>query len=91
MEIRTLGGEAKDQRQMCKACGKRDAFDFHVSDETWARVVPLHLRELVVCLTCFDEFARVSSVSYAKEITTLYFAGERAVIIFKTASATDVA
>ena len=30
----------RDQQQRCKVCGYRDKFDFHVDDETWARVVP---------------------------------------------------
>src|ERR1051326_5392561 len=91
METRTVyfPNGSPDQKQTCKACGKRDAFDFHVSDETWACVVPLEFRTRVVCLHCFDLFARERGVLYAKEITTLYFAGEQASFIFHTDKAVD--
>jgi len=76
--------------QTCKACGKRDAFDFHISNETWKDVVPARLQNRVVCLCCFDHFARERGVSYAHEITTLYFAGEKGVLIFEPLKAIDV-
>jgi len=78
-------------RQTCKACGNRDAFDFHVSDETWTRIVPPHLRTRVVCLCCFDKFAKEHGISYAEEITTLYFSGEKAVFFFTPTKAVDIA
>ncbi|HEY0281604.1 MAG TPA: hypothetical protein VGC27_03155 [Rhizomicrobium sp.] len=79
------------QGQTCKHCGKRDAFDFHVSNETWARIVPEALQQRVVCLWCFDQFAKERGVSFAKEITTLYFAGENAVFHFTPKVVVDLA
>ena len=78
------------QRQTCKACGRPDKFDFHVPDEVWAAVVPPELVTRVVCLFCFDEFAKRSGVSYAHHIERLYFAGDRASLIFAVEAATDV-
>jgi hypothetical protein len=69
-------------RQTCKACGLPDKFNFHVSDEIWARVVPPHLHKLVVCLPCFDDFARERAVDYSQSIDSLYFAGDQAFFEF---------
>lgn len=93
MQTRTVHfpNGSPDGKQTCKACGKRDGFNFHVSDETWARIVPPEFSTRVVCLHCFDLFARERGVSYAQEITTLFFAGEKAVFFFTPTKAVDVA
>lgn len=78
------------QRQTCKVCGQPDKFDFSVRDDVWARVVPAGHRSHVVCLYCFDEFAREKGVPYADAINTLYFAGDRAVLTFQAVRAVDV-
>jgi hypothetical protein len=78
-----------DQHQRCKACGRRDKFDFTVPNETWAAVVPVALRGRVVCLACFDEFAREHNVDYAEQLTELCFAGDRAAFLFLTRSAVN--
>ncbi len=62
-------------QQMCKICGQADGFDFHVPDETWAAIVPHRWQRSVVCLRCFDRFAKARGVEY-KDALTLYFAGE---------------
>jgi hypothetical protein len=77
------------QRQTCKACGWPDKFDFHLPDEVW--VVPPELVNRVVCLFCFDEFARQRGISYAKHIDRLYFAGDRGSFTFVVEHAIDVA
>jgi hypothetical protein len=74
-------------RQTCKACGREDKFDFHVSDEVWNAVLPARLRNHVVCLGCFDDSARRRQVDYATCLRTLYFAGDRAVFEFRVAVA----
>ena len=68
--------------QACKACGRRDKTDFHVPDEVWERVVPERLRDRVVCLACFDGFAKERGVEYAPYLSLLYFAGEQASLAF---------
>lgn len=73
---------ARMQRQRCKACWNADGFDFHVSDETWAAVVPPALRNHVVCLKCFDDFAVQAGVDYEGHLETIYFAGNRAAFVF---------
>ena len=79
-----------DQRQTCKACGRPDKFDFHVPDKVWAAVVPPELVNRVVCLFCFDEFARQKGVSYADHVGLLYFAGDRGSFTFVVEHAVDV-
>jgi len=76
-------------RQTCKACQQPDKFDFSVTDELWARVVPEPYLDHVVCLYCFDEFAREAGVPYADAIGTLYFAGDRAILTFQAVRAVD--
>lgn len=68
------------QRQTCKACHRPDKFNFHVPDQVWTEVVPPELRRLVVCLDCFDEFARRSGVEYASALSELWFAGDQACV-----------
>jgi hypothetical protein len=75
-------------QQTCKACGLPDRFDFNVPDDLWHAVVPLPLRNRVVCLTCFDKFARERDVDYANAIHNLYFAGDQASFVFQVVSAT---
>lgn len=77
------------QQQTCKACGNRDKFDFDIPDEVWEEIVPSHLRNRVVCLACFDDFAELAGVDYAGSISTLYFAGEAAALIFETTSSAN--
>jgi hypothetical protein len=77
-------------RQTCKSCGRRDKFDFNVPDSLWAAVVPTEFRNRVVCLACFDDFAREAGVDYSRDLTTLYFAGDRAAFVFKVESSASV-
>jgi hypothetical protein len=84
------GSRVDGQGQRCKACGQRDKFDFHVPDEIWAAAVPPDLRSRVVCLACFDRFARERNVQYAGSIRTLHFAGDQAAMVFRLVSAAPV-
>lgn len=77
-------------RQTCKECYRQDKFDFSVPDDVWAAVVPAELVNRVVCLACFDEFARRKGVDYAGALTTLFFAGDRAVFVFRVESFASV-
>lgn len=77
-------------RQTCKACGRPDKFDFTVADGIWQAVVPVELQNRVVCLFCFDEFARSRDVDYSTSLHTLYFAGDRAVFQFRVAHSAQV-
>lgn len=69
--------------QTCHACGHRDKFDFHVPNELWVTVVPDRHVGHVVCLGCFDNFARERGVDYSGAIQTLYFAGDKSNFKFK--------
>lgn len=75
----------KEQRQKCKVCGCRDKFDFTVPEAVWKAVIPPKYQNRVVCLACFDDFAKKNEVDYATSIKTLYFAGNKASIKFKQA------
>lgn len=77
-------------QQTRKACGQPDKFDFNVPDEIWHAVVPTALQTRVVCLYCFDEFAREKNIDYAKSLNILYFAGRRASFEFRVASGVSV-
>ena len=77
--------------QRCKVCGKRDKFDFSVSDEVWELVVPEPYRNRVVCLGCFDAFASQKGVRYAHALAKeIYFAGDGASFLFETRTRTEV-
>ena len=78
------------QHQTCKGCGNRDKFDFSVPDRIWEAVVPTHLRNRVVCLSCFDDFAQARGIEYAAHVSALYFAGDGAALEFRVASAATV-
>lgn len=69
--------------QKCKACGRRDKFDFYVPDEVWESVVPIRLQERVVCLACFDRLAKERGVDYAPHLTELHFAGDKASFLLR--------
>lgn len=79
----TPGPMEQGQQQTCKACGRPDKFDFHVPDEVWLSVVPDALCSRVVCLSCFDGFARERRVNYATRLSELWFAGEAATFEFQ--------
>lgn len=74
------------KRQKCSVCDCQDKFNFYVPDEIWREVVPQEYSNKVVCLQCFDEFARKKSVDYSDSIETLYFAGNQATFKFQTVS-----
>jgi hypothetical protein len=75
------------RRQTCRVCRCRDKFNFHVPDEMWERIVPVQYQNKVVCLSCFDKFARQEKVDYSDSLETLYFAGDQAIFKFQTVSA----
>jgi hypothetical protein len=65
--------------QRCKVCGKRDMFNFTITDEVWNKVVPKPFQNRVVCLICFDTFASNKGINYAHAINKeVYFAGDKA-------------
>lgn len=75
-----------EQRQTCKCCGKRDYFNFYVPDDVWLSVVPPELKNLVVCLPCFDKFASAKNIDYSPFIKELYFVGDQVTFEFHTVS-----
>ena len=78
------------RRQTCKVCGKADKFDFHVPNKIWNKVVPRRFRTRVVCLSCFDEFARQRNVDYAAAVDKLYFADDKATFTFQVVRAAEL-
>lgn len=67
----------------CKVCGRPDKFDFYVPDELWQAIVPPSFQGNVVCLCCFDDFAKKKGINYS--LQTLYFAGRMATFRFEVA------
>lgn len=63
-------------KQKCKACGQSDGFNFFVPNEIWQAVVPEELRNRVVCLKCFDEFACEREINYSTSLSHVCFAGK---------------
>lgn len=52
--------------------------------------MPPEFQTRVVCLYCFDDLAYERGVDYAPAVTKLYFAGDRACLLFRQADpATD--
>jgi hypothetical protein len=72
------------QRQRCKACWHADGFDFNVPTWVWEAVVPPELRDHVVCLSCFDDFAAAAGVDYQDHLgSELYFAGGEVALVLR--------
>ena len=44
-------------REICKLCHRVNPVGFAVSDQTWKVVVPEHVVDKVVCLSCFVRLA----------------------------------
>lgn len=81
---------SKFKRQRCSVCHCDDKFNYYVPDQMWRRIVPSEYQNNVVCLPCFDDFARKQNVDYSDFIEVLYFAGSQASFKFQTVSAQDV-
>jgi hypothetical protein len=75
------------KRQTCRVCKCKDKFNFHVADALWEKIVPGEFQNSVVCLSCFDEFARDRKIDYSDSLEVLYFAGDQATFKFQTVSA----
>jgi hypothetical protein len=79
----------KQPNLTCKVCGRPEKFDFYVLDEIWHAIVPPKYRGKVVCLSCFDDFAKEKDINYSSALQDLCFAGEKATFRFKIAWAGD--
>ena len=77
-------------QQTCKACGQIDKLNFDVPDSVWTAVVPPELQNRVVCLACFDTFARKNNVNYAASLKAVFFAGDAAAFEFQPVSITPL-
>ena len=77
-------------QQTCKVCNRIDKFDYSIPDEIWSLIVPLQFRNKVVCLCCFDDFAREQGIAYAYALQGLIFAGHKACFEFRVKQAIQV-
>lgn len=68
----------REMSQRCKVCGQTTGFCFQATDEIWAAVVPPYFRTRVVCLRCFDRFAKEKGVDYSNSLSEMLFAGDKA-------------
>jgi hypothetical protein len=79
-----LDYRARMQRQRCKVCWNADGFNFNVPDWLWEEVVPPDLRDHVVCLRCFDDFAAAGGIAYQDHLDPeVYFSGDGAVLVLR--------
>lgn len=69
-------------QQTCKFCNQPDKFDFTLPNDVWQKALPKELHNRVVCLYCFDDFAKDANVFYGSKIQNLYFAGKQASLCF---------
>jgi hypothetical protein len=69
-------------QQRCKVCGCRDKFNFNIDDSVWKKVVPEKYQKRVVCLSCFDDFAKRKGGDYSTSLKELYFVGNKVVLQF---------
>lgn len=76
-------------RQICKVCGSLDYFNFNVPDKIWQKIVPKKYQNKVVCLPCFDKFATIKNINYAKYFSDFLFVGDKAYFTFRIIKALD--
>jgi len=60
-----------------------------VPDEIWVSVIPTEYQSGVVCLSCFDGFAKEKDINYSNYLQDLCFAGGKATFRFEIAFAGD--
>ena len=82
-----MAGAISSTTQACSNCGYSSCFDFHLPDWLWQNVVPNGLWSGVVCLCCFDSFAKQRGIQYAEYLHVLYFSGQQASFEFRVANA----
>ena len=73
----------KEMRQRCKVCGCADKFDFQIEVAMWKQVLPMEYQNRVVCLSCFDDFAKKKEIDYSTSLEELCFAGDKNGFDFK--------
>jgi len=57
-----------DTREICKLCWEPNRVGFDVPDDVWAAVVPKHVRERIVCLSCFTRLADEAFIIWEEDI-----------------------
>lgn len=55
-------------REICKLCWNENPIGFSVPDEVWEAVVPEHVRDRVVCLSCFTRIADAKRILWDRDI-----------------------
>jgi len=71
-------------QQTCKVCGNPDKFDYNLPDVIWQSVLPKEFHTRVVCLYCFDDYAKDKGIGYRDSFTKLYFAGKQEAALLYT-------
>lgn len=71
--------ESGFKRQRCRVCKCEDKFNYYVPDALWREIVAEEYQDKVVCLPCFDEFARKRRIIIQSRSTCFILrAGRRA-------------
>lgn len=63
-----VGWMMPTSREICKLCFGVNRIGFLVPDSVWEEVVPEHVRDSVVCLSCFTELADEKYVEWDRHI-----------------------
>lgn len=77
------GGISDGLTLLCPYCDQVPSWDYHVTDECWAAVVPKDGKHLgVVCLPCLDKLAVRRGIDISTSITQLQFTGIGKTVVF---------
>ena len=60
--------EDHTSREICKLCYHVNAVGFSVPDDVWEMAIPTHVRDRVVCLSCFVHLADEKRVEWDRNI-----------------------
>jgi len=67
----------------CSCCDVFPAFDYHVDDELWMRVVPQHLRTKVICLPCLDKLATDAGYRIGPYLHEVQYTGNGCTVVLR--------
>lgn len=69
------GGVSSGLVLQCWVCRIVPKLDYTVEDEVWKQVVPESIRNLVICLECFDKMATRKGVDWIEHLQKIQLTG----------------
>jgi len=70
----------------CSVCDSKVYFDYGVTDELWAQVIPKRMKRSVVCLPCLDALAKEKGLNIGPHMRFIQFTGRGETIEFMPAN-----